>query len=158
MIPDGEKWCYPAVKRLSVLLRGVTLQHVGDFYCLNCFDSYSTKCKLEKHFKVCKNHDYCYAEMPNEDNKILKYNHGQKSTKFPYIIYADLQSLLEQMSTCHNNPGKSSMNQHTPSGYSVFQCWFDPIKSKLDCYRGKDCMKKFYKDIKEHATCNKNYQ
>ena len=78
--------------------------------------------------------------------------------KFPYIIFADLQSLLEKMSTCHNNPVKSSIIQHTSSGYSVFQCWFDPTKSKYNYYRGKDCMKKFCKDIKEYATCNKNYQ
>ena len=30
--------------------------------------------------------------MPNEDNKILKYNHGEKSMTVPFIIYADLES------------------------------------------------------------------
>ena len=34
--------------------------------------------------------------MPKEDNKILKYNHGEKSVKFSFIIYADLESLLEK--------------------------------------------------------------
>ena len=42
--------------------------------------------------------------MPEKDNKILKYNYGEKSMKAPFIIYADLESLLEKMSTCHNNP------------------------------------------------------
>ena len=32
--------------------------------------------------------------MPNEDNKISKYNHREKSMKAPFIIYADLESLL----------------------------------------------------------------
>ena len=41
--------------------------------------------------------------MPKEDNKILKYNHGEKSTKVPFISYDDLESLLEKMNTCHNN-------------------------------------------------------
>ena len=27
--------------------------------------------------------------MPEEDNKILKYNQRQKSLKVPFIIYAD---------------------------------------------------------------------
>ena len=27
--------------------------------------------------------------MPEEDNKILKYNHGEKSVKVPFTIYAD---------------------------------------------------------------------
>ena len=43
-----------------------------------------------------KNNDYCYVEMPKEDNKILKYNYGANSMKIPFIIYADLDSLLEK--------------------------------------------------------------
>ena len=79
--------------------------------------------------------------MPKEDNKILKYNHGEKSMKAPFIIYADVESLLEKISNCHNNPQKSSTtkaNKYTPSGYSLFtHCSFDLTKNKLDCYRGK---------------------
>ena len=40
--------------------------------------------KTEKHEKVCKDHDYCYVEMPNEGNKILKYNRVEKSMKHPF--------------------------------------------------------------------------
>ena len=40
--------------------------------------------------KKKKDHDYCYVEMPDEDNKILKYNHREKSMRVPFIIYADL--------------------------------------------------------------------
>ena len=55
MITDGEKWHYLAVKNLSGLLRGITSNHAGDFYCLNCFCAYSTKNKLEAHKKILKN-------------------------------------------------------------------------------------------------------
>ena len=40
-----------------------------------------------------------------------------------FIIYAELESLLERMTSCHNNPEKSQttkINKHTPSGYSLF--------------------------------------
>ena len=117
MITDGKKWHYLVVKSLSAMLRRITLKHVGNFYCLYCFHSYSTKGKLKKHKDVCENHDYYYVEMPKEDNKILKYNHGEKSIKNPFII------LLEKMSTCCNNPEKSpttNINKHTASGYSLF--------------------------------------
>ena len=80
-------------KGLSALFRGIT----SDVYCLNCFCSYSTENKLKKHKKLCENHDYCYVEMPKEDNKILKYNHGEKSMKVSFIIYADIESLLERL-------------------------------------------------------------
>ena len=147
MITDGEKWHYLAVKRLSALLNGITSNHNGDFYCLNCFCAYTTKNKLETHKKICENHDYCHVEMPNEDNKIIKYNQGEKSTKPPFIIY---ECLLEKISTCYNNPEESStteINKHTSSGYSLLtHCSFDKTKNKLDYYRGEDCMKKFCKD------------
>ena len=77
-----KKWHYLAVKSLWVLFKGITSKHVGDFYCLNCFHSYSIE---KKH-----DHDYCYVEMPNDNNKILRYNNGGKSMKAPCIIYADL--------------------------------------------------------------------
>ena len=108
MITDGEKWHYLVVKNLSGLLRGITSNHNTDFYCLNCFCAYSTKNKLEKHKKICENHHYCHVEMPTKDNNIIKYNHGEKSIKIPFTIYADLECLLEKMSTCPNDPNKSS--------------------------------------------------
>ena len=106
MITDGEKWHYLAVKELSALLRGIISKHEGDFYCLNCFHSFRTENKLKKHTKVCENHDYCYIELPKEDNKILRYNQEEKYMKVPFFVYADLESLLEKMRICHNNPKK----------------------------------------------------
>ena len=162
VITDGEKWHYLAVKRLSALFREITGNNHGDLYCLNCFQSYTTENKLKKHKKVCNNHDYCYAEMPEEYNKILKYNEGEKCMKSPFIVYADSECLLEKMNTCHNNPEKSSttkINKYTPSSYSLFtHCSFDTTKNKLDYCRGKNCMKKFCLDLREHVTKIINYE
>ena len=69
MITDGKKWHYLAVKSLSALFRGVTSNHNGDFYFLNCFNSHRTENKLKKHEKACNDHDYCYIEMADELNK-----------------------------------------------------------------------------------------
>ena len=100
--------------------------------------------------------------MPTKDNNTIKYNHGEKSMKLPFVIYADLESLLEKMSTCQNNPNKSSttkINKHTPSGYSIFtHCSFDESKNKLNYCRGDDCMKKVCKDLKTHANKIINYK
>ena len=102
------------------MFRGITSNNNGDFYCLNCFHLFRTKNKLKKHVKICENHDYCYVEMPKEDNKILKYNNGEKSMNVRFIMY-DLESLLEKMSTCHN----------------------DATKNKLEYYKGKKSMNNF---------------
>ena len=65
MTTDGEKWHYPAVKSLPALLRLKTGNIHGDFYCLNCFCTYTTENKLESHKKVCEN--------PRCQMKIIKY-------------------------------------------------------------------------------------
>ena len=90
----------------------------------------------------CKNHAYWHVEMPNEDNKILKYSHGEKSLKAPFTIYVDLESILEKVHSCQNNLEKSYTEKkakHTPSGYSLLTNYsFYTTKNKLDCYRGED--------------------
>ena len=155
MISNGEKWHYLVGKSLSGLFTGITSNHKEDFYCLNCFHSYRTKNNLDAHKKVCEIHEYCHIEMPNKDNNKIRYNQGEKSIKLPFIIYADLECLLEKIDTCYNNPEESSttkIKRHTPLGYSIFtHCSFDKSKNKLNYYRGEDCMKRFCKDLKEHA-------
>ena len=156
-ITDGEKGHSLAAKILSALFRGIAGNNNRYFYCLNFFKTYTTENKLKKHKNICQNHDYCYVEMPEEGNKILQYNQEEKSMKVPFIIYADLESLLEKINACYNNPEKSSttkINKHKPSGYSLFtHCSFDTTKNKLDYYRGKNCIKNFLSRLKR--TCKK---
>ena len=69
---DGNRWHYLAVKSLPALQRGITSNHHEDFYCLNCFHSYTTHSKLKKHERVCNNHEYCHVDMPKEQERINK--------------------------------------------------------------------------------------
>ena len=90
MITDEtNNWHYLAVKSISRLLRVITSDHNGYFYCLNCFHSYTTEKKLRKHERICNDHDFCNLKMPDEDNKILKYIPGEESLKVSFIINAD---------------------------------------------------------------------
>ena len=149
------------MKSLSALLRGITSNHNGDFYCLNCFHTYSTKEKLEKHGILCNYHDYCYIEIPNDNNKILKCNHGEKSMRVPFVIYPDLEFLCK-MHSYQNNPEKSyteKIIKHAYFGYSLFtNCSFDERKNKLDCFKDEDCMGRFCKDLREHAMKIMNFE
>ena len=126
MITDGSNnWHYLAVKSISGLLREITSNHNGVFVCLNCFHSYRTERKLKKHERICKEHNFCNTKMPDEDNKILKYNQGEKASKVSFIIYADLECLLKKINTCQNNPENSYTEKkvvHRHSGYSLVTC------------------------------------
>ena len=120
MITDGKKRHYIALKSeptddgfnrpirsLSRLFRGVTSNHDGDFYCLNCLHSFRTDNALKKHERLCDINDYCRVEMPTQFNKTLKYNYGEKSLRTPFVIYADLECLLLKQQSCQNNPNES---------------------------------------------------
>ena len=128
MITDGTtNWHYLAIKNISGLLTGITLNHNGDFYCLNCLHSHRTKSKLKKHEKICKNHDFCNLKMPDANKNILQSKPRKKSLKHAFAIYADLECLLLKMNTCNNNPNKSYTTVkelHKPSGYSLLMIMF----------------------------------
>ena len=55
MITDGNKWHYLTITNLSALLKGKLSNHHGEFYCLNCFNSYATENKLKEHEEIAKN-------------------------------------------------------------------------------------------------------
>ena len=44
MIPKLERCQYLITERLTALLRGMTSNHDGYFYCLNCLHSFNTSC------------------------------------------------------------------------------------------------------------------
>ena len=75
--------------------------------------------------------------------------------RVPIIMYADMECLLQNISTCRNDPNKSltiKINEQTHSGYSLLTCCsFDNTKNSLGYYRSKDCMKILCKDLKKHA-------
>ena len=85
--------------------------------------------------------------MPSEDTKLLKFNQYQKSDKAPFIVYVNLECLLEKTDGCKNNPDNSSttkVSEHISSGFSMSTISsFRSIENKHDEYRGKDCMKMF---------------
>ena len=153
MITDVEKWHYTALKSgptedrfnrptksLSKLFRGITPNNHGGFYCLNCLHSFRTDNALKKHERLCEYNDYCSVEMPTKLNKFLKYNHGEKSLKTPFVIYVDLECLLLKQQSCQNNPNKSYTERksiHEPCGYSLdLVCSFDLKEDKHSYYRG----------------------
>ena len=164
MITDGTtNWHYLAKKKsISGLLRGITSNHNGDFYCLNCLHSYRTNRKLKKHEKICKNHDFCHIKMPNANKNILESKPRKKSIKHAFFICVNLECLLLKMNTCNNNPNNSytiAKALHKPSGYSLLtSCLFDKSENKQTYYRGIDCMTRFCDDLTEHFIRITNYE
>ena len=132
----GEKWYNRPKTSLSRLLREKTSNHHEDFYCLNCNHSYSTKIGLKRHGEKCNKHNDCHVEMPKEYEKALKYNHGEKSLKAPFVIYFDNEVFLLKINSC----------------------FFDSTKNKNGYFRGEDCIKRLCEMFIELALEIINYE
>ena len=129
------------VTNLFELLERNSSNHHGDFYCLNCFNSYISKNKLKEHEEICNNHDSCRIEMPEWVNKILKHNPGEKSLKAPFTIYIDSECTLKKITIYSKQPRKilnKKKARHEPSGWAIFtRCSFNKKENKINNYRGK---------------------
>ena len=58
--------------------------------------------------------------MPSEDTEILKFNQCLKSHKASFVIYVDLECLMEKTDGCKNYPEFSfttKLGKHIPSGF-----------------------------------------
>ena len=82
--------------------------------------------------------------MPNEDSKILKYNHGEKSLKATFFISFDNEVLLPKILSSQNNLEKSYTERkakHIPWGCTCsLICSFDSTRNKHSYCRGEDCI------------------
>ena len=73
--------------------------------------------------------------MHSEDTKVLEFDQYKKSDKAPFIIYADLEYLIEKVDGSKN----------IPSGFSMSTILsFKIIENKHDVYRVKDFIKKVF--------------
>ena len=97
----------------------------------------------------------CNAVIPSEDTKISKFNQYKKSGTAPFLVYADLECLMEQTDGCKNNPENSATTREGEHIRSAFlmstTSSFKSIEEKHDVYRGKGCMKKFCICLREQA-------
>ena len=103
-------------KKIICIITLNNLKNKGDFYSLNCFHSFRTENKFKSHEKVLKNKDFCGIVMASEK----EFNQYMKSDKMQYIIYADIESLIEKTNGCANNPENSSTakkGEHIPCEY-----------------------------------------
>ena len=104
----------------------------------------------------------------SEEHEKIKQLPGEKSLKVPFMIYADLECLLKKVRFCQNNLENSYKEKKVkskPLGYvwcSIVQYACLMIQKIDAIFIGekieKDCIEKFYKDLKELGTEIVNFE
>ena len=107
--------------------------------CFRCLNTFYSKESLASHYEYCKSYEAIKIELPEEGSKIYFNNHN-KSTRVPFMVYADLESFTPQLSTCQPNLEKSYTNQyqkHIPADllpHSVLMI-YSILNNQLNCKR-----------------------
>ena len=113
------------------------------------------------HEKVCNNHEQCEIIIPDNESNILKYRHGKKSIRYTFVIDLDFEVMLGKLNSCKNNPEQcfaTSIEKHTPCGFSVF-IKYPFVESKNNFfYRGPDSMSKFCEIRKDNYQEDINFE
>ena len=103
--------------------------------------------------------------MPTEKEKLVKFHDGQYQFMLPFMLYADLESILKPVDERYRNkmnkmkterkgkaPYMEEINTHVPSGWCVNSTFtYGDVPEPLKMYRGKDCVEKFIEYIEEEV-------
>ena len=136
-----------AIQSLSRLLSSQNTKHKGkEYFCMNCLQRFKEENSRDEHIGYCIDNEAVKVEMPHK-NPIVQCSDGQFQFKFPFVRYADFESILEPIQGPGNNPMISStrgINNHIPSGWCVrSEFAYGKVENPLRLYRGEDCVKKF---------------
>ncbi|XP_044741961.1 uncharacterized protein LOC123302932 [Chrysoperla carnea] len=146
---DGDnllpiRYHYVWIKNLSRLVSSqLNKDSHKKYFCERCLHYFYSEEKLNAHYEICKQVNDCVIRMPKTGENILKFKNFKNKQKTPFIIYSDIESVLEPINS-HNKYQK-----HIPAvvGY-YFKCAYDDSLSNYRSYRGMDCMDWFTKELK----------
>ena len=142
LIYDNEKSHYCLIKNLDKMLSSRTKYNRRTYYCTYCLHGFSEEGPLLKHEPMCNNHGLQHTELPDEENKWMKFANIKKMLKVPYVIYADFECILEPSTK------KNTISQHKACGYSyLVVSSVDQEKQQAVVYRGDDAAQHFLKSI-----------
>ena len=84
------------IKNLSALLAFQVNKHKSSLYfCEICLHYFYDEEKLSSHKINCKKINECAIILPTGENKIMKFRNFHKKLKNAFVIYADLEALLQ---------------------------------------------------------------
>ncbi|KAK5639113.1 hypothetical protein RI129_011605 [Pyrocoelia pectoralis] len=141
------------IKNMSALFSKQLSKHRHkNFICNRCLNHFSSNAYLEKHLIHCNEINKCSTRLPNDSNKYLEFKHFSYQEKVPFVLYADLESILEK---CLDNQNSNTRmcEKHVPFSVAYYlKCSYDDSLSKFRLYRGEDCIQWFVKELQDIAN------
>jgi len=150
-IEDGFNGHYCWIKNLSALVGSQISKRAHKLWiCDGCLVFFRTELQLTEHTR-----NGCYkikCTLPYGDKSFIKFKNIQNKESVPFVIYCDFEAILKPIDICLPNAQNSyteKIIKHEPCSFAYYiKCAYDDQLSKLELYRGQDCMKVFIEKLK----------
>ena len=135
---------------MSRLLADRTYHNGAAFYCHYCFHGFVRQDLLDDHLPYCKKHGAQKIELPDEDNKWLRFENFKRQLRTPFVIYADFESLNKKIDDSSVDTNTTKYQEHEPCGYAYKVVCEDSQYSKpIFYYRGPNPINHFLQKISQ---------
>ena len=130
------------------------------YFCPYCLHGFYRETSLQEHKIYCSRHGVQRIELPVKgENDLLEFRDFEKTLKVPFVIYADLETIVRKLDTCQPNPDKSACTPLTKLdvcgfGYKVV-CQDERYTKQSVIYRGKDAGKHLIECLLQEAEAIK---
>ncbi|CAD6227246.1 GSCOCG00011951001-RA-CDS, partial [Cotesia congregata] len=85
------------IRNLSRLVKSsITKGKTKLFFCDRCLCHFKLESSYQRHYTDCLSHNKVKMSLPSQENKILSFKNHSFKDPVPFVVYADLESVLEQ--------------------------------------------------------------
>ena len=139
------------IKNLSRLVKSqFRKEHRHAWFCDRCLCHFKLEKSFNNHGIDCENVNKCRAILPKDKDKILKLKNHRYKESVPFVVYADIESLLEPVD--NEQIDMAAYQKHVSTSVAFYtHCNFDDSLSELKIYRETDCIEWFMKELKSFA-------
>lgn len=120
--------------------------------CERCLNHFHSKEALERHSVDCKSLNKTKISLPKENEKFLTFKNFKNKEHVPFVIYADLESLLIKHEDTRPTVRTQRYQKHEPFSIAYYlKCSYDDSLSTFKLYTGQDCQIWFVKELEKIA-------
>lgn len=147
---------YAWIKNLSAMIQGqvTKCKRNKKYICDRCLHYFSTESRLNEHIVQCNQMNKCKITLPEEQNRWLSFSNHKNKIEVPFIIYADIESLLstkvnDDEAECSSSAPKGAIQKHIANsiGY-YFHARIEPDLSHYGKFFGPNCISDFINHLK----------
>lgn len=145
---------YCWIKNFGALLGRQTSSNTRrKIFCDRCLNYFFAQQAHDEHYVNCRRQNDCAIEMPTEDNNQIRFEKNQNKLMVPFIIYADIESLLKEPSEnfCDGDKTRAFQQHEAFSIGYYFKHLYDDTKSYYKSSRGIDCIDWFVSELRSIA-------